>query len=430
MALLYARTGALNMAQIGAALDGHQADPLVIVAMVLLFLGFLTKAAAVPLHFWLADAHAVAPVPVCVLFSRGDGRARDLRGGAALLGGIRRAARNTRDGATRDPGRLGVLTAALGAFMCFVQRHVKRLLAFSTISHVGLFVCGVALLSAKALAGVAIYIVGHGLTKAALFMCAGVLLHRFRTDRRVRSARPRPRGARGWRALRGRGAAAGGAAAVHRVRRQVADRQAPPRRRIRLAGGLFVLVSALTGGAVLRVAGRVFLGWGPSTGPDPRQARAAQERVDETRDERDHTPPLMVLVPAVLLAGGGRGRPGPGAVPWVERTAPRFDRPPRPTRPGCCTARTCRWPRAAAEPRLADDVLTRPGVGSWARAAGRPGAVRTAAARGAAGGAQRVRRGAPCEHCAVLHSGHIGDYIAWWTAGASVLGGVCLLALR
>src|SRR5947209_4322781 len=67
--LLYARTGALNMAQIGAALGSDHPDPLVIVAMALLFLGFLTKAAAVPLHFWLADAHAVAPIPVCVLFS-------------------------------------------------------------------------------------------------------------------------------------------------------------------------------------------------------------------------------------------------------------------------------------------------------------------------------------------------------------------------
>jgi hypothetical protein len=40
-----------------------------------------------------------------------------------------------------------------------------------------------------------------------------------------------------------------------------------------------VLVSALTGGAVLRITGRIFLGWRPSTGPDPQQARTAEERV-------------------------------------------------------------------------------------------------------------------------------------------------------
>ena len=70
LGMLYARTGALNMAQIGAALDGHRADPLVVVAMSLLFTGFLTKAAMVPLHFWLADAHAVGQRP-CAFCSQG-----------------------------------------------------------------------------------------------------------------------------------------------------------------------------------------------------------------------------------------------------------------------------------------------------------------------------------------------------------------------
>src|SRR5581483_3689852 len=69
IALIYGRTGALNMAQIGASIRHHPPDGLVVVAFVLILAGLLTKGAIVPFHFWLADAHAVAPTPVCVLFS-------------------------------------------------------------------------------------------------------------------------------------------------------------------------------------------------------------------------------------------------------------------------------------------------------------------------------------------------------------------------
>src|SRR5271156_6363208 len=69
IALIYAQTGALNMAQIGVAVAKPPADRLVVVAFVLVIAGLLIKSAIVPFHFWLADAHAVAPTPVCVLFS-------------------------------------------------------------------------------------------------------------------------------------------------------------------------------------------------------------------------------------------------------------------------------------------------------------------------------------------------------------------------
>src|ERR1700729_3211477 len=69
--LIYGRTGALNMAQIGEYLIRHRNTPssLVVVAFVLILIALLIKSAIVPFHFWLADAHAVAPTPVCVLFS-------------------------------------------------------------------------------------------------------------------------------------------------------------------------------------------------------------------------------------------------------------------------------------------------------------------------------------------------------------------------
>src|SRR5690348_1367989 len=172
--------------------------------------------------------------------------------------------------------------------MCFVQRHLKRLLAFSTISHVGLFVCGVALLGAKGIAGVTVWIVAHGITKGALFMCMGILLHRFSTVDEFD--------------LHGKGRDlpfVGGMVVVGGLLLAAL----PPftafagKSLIESASTdagygwlivLFVIVSGATGGAVLRIAGRVFMGWGPAKGPDPIQTRAAKERVDETRDVRDH----------------------------------------------------------------------------------------------------------------------------------------------
>jgi multicomponent Na+:H+ antiporter subunit D len=428
VALLYARTGALNMAQIGHALDGHPADPLVIVALVLLLLGFLTKAAAVPLHFWLADAHAVAPVPVCVLFS-----------GVMVELGIYAVARlywvlfagplGAHAAALRAILiAMGVLTALLGAWMCVVQRHVKRLLAFSTISHVGVFVCGLGLLSAKALAGDGIYIVGHGLTKAALFMCAGVLLHRFRTvDEFDLHGRGRELPVLAIPFVAGGLLLASPPPLTEFAGKSLLD-QASVDAGYGWLAAVFAVVSALTGGAVLRVAGRVFLGWGPSKGPDPAQARAAEERVDETRDERDHTPPLMIVVPIVLLIASAVLGLVPGVVPWIERMALRF-----------CDhsayaawvlhGTIVHWPTLAPDHVPLVDVLT--GLAGFA------GAL-AAAALGLFGRPLRESLprviAAPSEQAVrslrMLHSGHIGDYIAWWTAGASVLGGVCLVALR
>jgi multicomponent Na+:H+ antiporter subunit D len=428
VAMLYARTGQLNMAQIGAALDGHRADPLVIVSMVLLLLGFLTKAAAVPLHFWLADAHAVAPVPVCVLFS-----------GVMVELGIYAVARiywvifaGPLAGHTEALRAiliaLGVTTALLGAVMCVLQRHIKRLLAFSTISHVGVFVCGVGLLGAKAVAGVAAFVVGHGLTKAALFMLCGVLLHRFRT---VDEYDLHGRG----REIRVAGVLFAAGGLLLAAPPPFTEFQGKSLLESASSGAgygwliaVFAVVSALTGGAVLRVGGRVFLGWGPSRGPDPQQARPAEERVDETRDERDHTPPLMLIVPGVLLVATVVLGLVPGAIPWVSGAAARF------TDHGAYTAwalhgQTVAWPRVTPSHVSAGDVIV--GLLTVAAAVAVAGAGlfgRAAVARlprgvraGARGAVRRLRQ---------LHSGHIGDYIAWWTTGAGLLGGACLLALR
>src|SRR5579863_6496198 len=70
IALLYGRTGALNLAEIGTQLAAHPApDRLVTVALALLVVGFLVKAAVVPFHFWLIDTVTGAPITLVIILA-------------------------------------------------------------------------------------------------------------------------------------------------------------------------------------------------------------------------------------------------------------------------------------------------------------------------------------------------------------------------
>src|SRR3954468_19501573 len=317
IALLYGRTGALNMAQIGQTLAGGNVDGLVVVSFTLITVGFLTKAAVVPFHLWLADAYSVAPTPVCMLLSA----AMSELGLYALarvywtvfsgvLGGGEQALQIVLIGA-------GILTALVGATLCFGSRHLKRLLAYATIAHVGLFLIGFGLFDSTALAGVALFVVADGFLKAALFVSVGSLQHLFHTVDELK--------------LRGQGRKLRVTAALVAVC-GLCVASLPPfgpwlgKALIEEAAGgagygwlplVFVFVSALTGGAVLRAAGRVFLGLGSESDPITAGALAAPEEVDpELRYRHDRVPRTMTI-PALGLAAAGLAV---GLVPGLRET--------------------------------------------------------------------------------------------------------------
>jgi multicomponent Na+:H+ antiporter subunit D len=317
---LYARTGSLNLAQIGQALAGRHPDGLIVVAFALLAGGFLVKAAVVPFHFWLPDAYGSAPIPVCVLFA----------GVLSELGlfGVIRVWDTVFSGLAGGTGPrmravllgFGILTAVVGAVMALAQTHLKRMLAFVTMSHLGIYLIGVGLLSPLGLAGASLLVIGDGLAKSALFLGVGVVQHR-----RASVSETKLRG-------RGRGLAVTGvtvllgalvladlppfvSATGHSLLVNAADQAGLPWIEIVIA--LSVILSS---GAVLRAAGRIWLGWGDGESATA-DGGTADDTGDEAEDRSDTTNSAGAEGP-VGANGNGDSRERPKRVPLTMMLPP------------------------------------------------------------------------------------------------------------
>jgi multicomponent Na+:H+ antiporter subunit D len=423
--LVYARTGQLGLAQIGTVLDHQALDALVVASFVLIITGWLAKAAMAPFHFWHADAHAVAPTPVCAMFS-----------GIMVELGVYGAYRVywtcfsdiiAPDVVRRSLLVLGVLTATVGALMCLMQRHLKRMIAFSTIAHVGLFVCAAATLDGSGTTGAAVYVLGHAGTNAALFLLAGVLLNRYGT---VDEA-----------SLHGRGRPARWTAALYLIA-ALATAALPPfgtglgkaisedallAQGYWLGPALFIAVSALTGGALLRAGARIFFGAGPVPEEGSGQTTGDQEE-QETEGGIGRMPTTMAAPIVALLAGAlvtGVYPPiahalGQGAEQFVDHFG---------------------YAQQALHGAPARPVVRPAGI-DWTWLGVGLDLLSAVLAIGVAAvgvQAQRVRetlRGVLTPFVAAagvlrrVHSGHVGDYVAWLFVGCTALAALIGLPLR
>lgn len=419
--LLYGRTGSLNLAEIGRRLSGDgRHDGLVVVAFGLITCGFLVKAAMVPFHFWLADAHAAAPAPVCVLFS-----------GVMVELGIYAVARVYWTvfagvlGSFEHPIRdvllgVGAITAVVGAVMCGMQRHLKRLLAYSTIAHAGCFLIGVALLNADGLAGSALYVLSHAFAKGALFMACGILLV--------------SRDAIDELALRGRGRGLPFATAAWFV--AALALASPPFLGTFTGHALIddaasaagygwwvpvVLAFATIGStaAIVRAGLRVFVGLGERE--DPLLSEEPPE--SEPPGERPSLRSMQLITIAFALAGLAVGALTPLAA-TVQEAAHRFV-----MRAGY--AGVVLDHRALAAVPAGEWTTTTSSI-VWALVTLTGSAVIGFASLYRARLPERVTRAmtrglAPLR---AVHSGQIADYVAWLTFGTAVIGGLFALTIR
>jgi NADH-quinone oxidoreductase subunit M len=145
-----------------------------VVAFTLLAVAFAVKSPLWPLHTWLPDAHTEAPTVGSVLLA-----------GVLLKMGtyglVRLAVGVTPEGARLAAPVLGVLAVAaivVGSLVCLAQTELKRLIAYSSVSHMGFVVLGVATLSGTGIEAALIGNVAHGVVTGLLFFLAGAVKDR------------------------------------------------------------------------------------------------------------------------------------------------------------------------------------------------------------------------------------------------------------
>ncbi len=158
---------------------GSLKSPILRLAFIFILIGFGTKAGLAPMHTWLPDAHSQAPSPISALLS-------GVLLNSAMYGIIRTVAIvNRNQGGSNFTGRLligiGILSIATAAIFILTQKDYKRLLAYSSIEHMGIIAVAIGVFSPLSVFGGLLHMINHSLTKSMLFLSAGNIMQKYDT---------------------------------------------------------------------------------------------------------------------------------------------------------------------------------------------------------------------------------------------------------
>jgi NADH-quinone oxidoreductase subunit M len=171
---VYFTTGSLNMVEIsqGGLILVQSVMPMAPIFF-LLFTGFATKLPVFPLHTWLPDAHTDAPTAVSVV----------LAGALLKMGGygMIRLCVSFAPGVVQQYApllaTLAIISILYGAAVTMRQNDIKRMIAYSSVSHMGYVLLGIVALSRVSLAGASLQMFSHGVITGLLFAMAGLVMH-------------------------------------------------------------------------------------------------------------------------------------------------------------------------------------------------------------------------------------------------------------
>jgi len=171
IALLYSYTSTVNMSEVASALAGKSKNSLIGLVSVLFLAGFGLKAAIVPFHAWLPDAHSSAPSPVSAVLSGVFIKTLGIYAMCRVMFNVIGIGGN----APYVLMMLGILSMAAGAFLAIAQNDIKRMLAYSSISQVGYIVFALGIGTPLALLGGLFHLLNHAVFKSLLFFNAGAI---------------------------------------------------------------------------------------------------------------------------------------------------------------------------------------------------------------------------------------------------------------
>lgn len=164
LSLFYGMTGTTYLSNIGGLLGAFASSPLLILATTLVVAGLGFKIAIAPFHMWVPDVYEGSPTPVTAFLSVASKAA-----GLVVLTRFLYVALGSSISWPLMISGLAVLTMFLGNLIAIAQRNVKRMMAYSSIAHVGYLLIGVVAFSNRGLASVMMYTLVYALANLLIF---------------------------------------------------------------------------------------------------------------------------------------------------------------------------------------------------------------------------------------------------------------------